>query len=41
MLYQAHSKCVSHTGYGWSRASRWAQHEKELKSNSTPGPGAY
>ena len=25
----------------FSRASRWASYEKEIKSNSTPGPGAY
>jgi len=38
---QVHSRAVSSPGWGFSRASRWAQYEKEQKLNSTPGPGAY
>ena len=38
---QVHSKTGSAPGVMFSRASRWASYEKEIKSNSTPGPGAY
>ena len=38
---QVHSKTASAPGVAFSKASRWATYEKEIKSNSTPGPGAY
>ena len=38
---QVHSKTATAPGVMFSRASRWATYERELKKNSTPGPGAY
>ena len=38
---QVHSKTRSAPSSVFSRASRWARYEKELKANTTPGPGAY
>jgi len=38
---QVHSKTASAPGAVFSKASRWAAYETELKKNTTPGPGAY
>ena len=38
---QVHSKTASAPSVAFSRASRWASYEKEIKANTTPGPGAY
>ena len=38
---QVHSKTASAPGVAFSKASRWANYEREIKKNSTPGPGAY
>lgn len=38
---QIHSKTASAPGAAFSKASRWATYEREVKKNSTPGPGAY
>ena len=38
---QIHSKTATASSAAFSKASRWASYERELKKNSTPGPGAY
>lgn len=38
---QVHSKTGSSPGVPFSRAARWGSYEREMKKNSTPGPGAY
>ena len=38
---QQHSKMRNAPAPSFSQASRWASYEKEVKANSTPGPGAY
>lgn len=38
---QIHSKTRDNPSATFSRASRWASYEREIKKNSTPGPGAY
>lgn len=38
---QQQSKDASQPRWGFSQADRWHSYNKELKSNTTPGPGAY
>jgi len=38
---QVHSKTREAPYAAFSKASRWATYERELRKNSTPGPGAY
>ena len=38
---QVHSKTGTQPSAAFGKASRWASYERELKKNSTPGPGAY
>ena len=38
---QVESKTGTSPGAVFSRASRWASYEREIKKNTTPGPGAY
>lgn len=38
---QIHSKTATAPGVPFSKASRWATYEREMRKNSTPGPGAY
>lgn len=38
---QVHSKTRTAPASTFSKASRWASYEREIKKNSTPGPGAY
>ena len=38
---QVSSKMSTRPRSAFGRASRWAEHEREMRRNSTPGPGAY
>lgn len=38
---QVASTKATASGAAFGKASRWASYERELKKNSTPGPGAY
>ena len=38
---QVHSKTRAAPAPTFSKSSRWASYEKEIKANSTPGPGTY
>ena len=38
---QLESKDASQPSWGFGSADRWASYNKELKANTTPGPGSY